>query len=124
MAAVTLTHLWLHDAADPSVYVKLRLHELSATPARRAEAREYAAGRVRKISRPTRRQTIAFDCRLVDRSTITQLEEWAGRTLMLRDPRGRKAWGFYEQVEVGEHRWTERGDVHIDFEVISHVEAV
>jgi hypothetical protein len=124
MATIDLNEAWVHLATDLATYVRLPIRDLEATPTRRVEAREYASGRVRRVSQPTRVTSVTVRSRLVDRATVATLDGWTGETVMLRDARGRKLWGFYRYLDIIEHAWTDRADVVFELLSITHDEAV
>jgi hypothetical protein len=124
MASIDLEQVWVHDAGDLASFVRLPVRELEAAPTRRVEAREYASGRLRRISRPAHHITVSITARLLSRGMVDRLDAWTGETLMLRDPRGRKLWGFFRELGVTEHAWTDRADVAFRFVAITQDEAV
>jgi hypothetical protein len=103
MAAVTLDQLYLHDAADLADYIAHPLEPTSWQPAVPAVRRVLAAGRRRLVRRTGRDDTVTITLRHVPTALVVRLEDdWPGRLLLLREPRGRVWWGFYDQVAVEE----------------------
>lgn len=124
MAAVTLGHLWLHDADDLSDVLVLRLRGMSSTPERRAERREYAGGRFRLVRGPQTVSTLTVDLSQVTSVQVARLEGWTSRVLMLRDPAGRKMFGFFDQFDVEDVFGSGRSDVTFRFEQVTRNEQV
>jgi len=102
MAGVTLDRLYLHTAADLSDYLAVYLDDLSESPEGPAEAREYANGRVRLITRPGIKSNVQIRLDLVSAADVQQLRTRAKTLLMLRDPFGRKLWGFYSAFSASQ----------------------
>ena len=125
MASVTLNELWIHDADDLSDYVRVRVSELSAPQEQAGEVREYAGGRRRIIRRKTRRREVSVELSNVDREVLPRLDDWAGRLLMLRDPRGRVMWGSFFSFSVEETRGLrDRVTVGFTFHQVFHDQEV
>ena len=125
MATVTLSGVYLASVTDLSDVLRLNAGvELSDAPAARVEARRYSAGRVRMVSRPGQDRALSVSARRVDRTTREQIEAWTGLLLLLRDGRGRKAYGFYNAPTFREQPGLAYSDVSLTFVQVSHDEAV
>lgn len=104
MATITLEQFYLHDAEDLAEYVAHPMEQTTWTAQVPAQRRLLAAGRSRVTRRANR--TDAALIRLSDIATadVYRLEyEWIGKRLMMREPRGRVWWGFYDTLTVEEH---------------------
>lgn len=124
MAGVTLTQLFLHDAADLSDYIAIDLHDLPSTKEAAAEARTYANGRIRLVTTPAAKQSIAITCRNVSPANRAILEGWTGTFLMLREPWGRVRWGFYASLDDSQWKHKDVVDVSFTFQSITASAAV
>jgi hypothetical protein len=127
MAVVSLTDLWLHDAADLSDFVTLEVSELVEVPAIEAPIRRYASGVLRMVRSGEVQHSYAVLCRLPSRSAVDQLREWAGQLLMLRDPLGRKRFGRFEEATFRELAMRDTDivyEVELTFDEITHSEEV
>lgn len=102
MASVTLSTLWVNDAADLSVAVALPLAALTWKPSKSGEVRTYGQGRRRLVTRVGSVRSADISLEYVDRSTVDRLEGWAGRLLCFRDPMGRKFYGAYLEPSIEE----------------------
>lgn len=103
MAEITLTDLWLHDATDLSSFVQLPLNKLSSVQGEVAgSVRRYAGGRLRFIRRPGDKDSLNVSLVMVSQTTADSINDWTGKLLMLRDPKGRKLFGTYRNVSIGE----------------------
>lgn len=124
MASVTLTRLWLHDAADLSDFITVRTAELGEVPAVHGEVRRYANGNLRAVRRAGTARQVRVRLRPSVRSDVDQIAAWTGRRLMLRDSRGRKLWGVYWDPQVTEVPGVDRADVSFTFEQVTYNESV
>lgn len=125
MASVEFGRLWLHLAEDHDTSLQLRLRKLDVSPAAAVELRGYAGGRLRAISTPLRRRTANVTLGPVDRADARTLEEdWPGRLLLWRDPRGRVWEGIYRSADVTEWRHRDAAIVRFTFERASDYEGV
>lgn len=98
MAAVELDRLWINDATDPSQYLAFRYGTLDDTPAVAVEVRAYAGGVRRAIRRPGRSRVVQATIFRVGTVEREWLIARLGRTVCLRDARGRKMFGVYGEV--------------------------
>lgn len=125
MASVTLQGIYLAPVSDLSNVLHLNAGAgLSESSNARAEARAYAAGRIRRVKRVGKDRTLALTARRIDRTTREQLDSWAGELLLLRDGRGRKVYGFYAQPQFAEQPGLPVCDVSLAFVQVTHDEAV
>lgn len=124
MASVTLTQVWLHDAADYTSYIQLDSEYIAETPLAEAPIRKYAGGRFRMVTIAGVQQSIQLTFGLPSRTAVNQLRSWAGRLLLLRDPIGRAVFGrfldprFRERAMVDET--TTAWEADIVFDQVTH----
>lgn len=124
MAIVLLNRLWLHDAANLADNVAIRVQQIDEEKSVDGDVRKYAGGRLRSVSSAGTRRTVEVELRLIERADVDTVKGWVGRKLMLRDPRGRKIFGVFHEVEVEEWPARDRATVTFTFEELSHSEAV
>lgn len=127
MASVTLTKVWLQDAADPSDYVQLTGTDLSEVPLANAPIRRYAGGRYRLITTPGIQSLYRLTVRAPTRTEANQIRTWTGSLLLLRDQMGRAVYGRYENPNFRESPQVGVNTVfQIDlaFEEVTHSPAV
>lgn len=125
MASVALDTVILASVADLSRIVRLDVSALSEDDAVDGETRTYASGRVRSITRAGRRRTVPLTFDLVqDRATLDLLRSWAGTTVLVRDPYGRKLYAVYHSLSVKEIIPVDVVEVSLTLTEISVSEAV
>ena len=123
--AVTLGTAWLNDAATPSDAISLPyMTSLQVTPAQTGEARRYAGGRLRAVSVLGKATAASLSAVAVTRAQVTWLEAHIGRTICLRDDRGRRLFAVYWEVPVDEHAYNLEADISLDLSQVTVVEAV
>lgn len=104
MTTLNLQGLWIAPASDLSDTLVLRARELSEVSQVHADARQYASGRVRLITRPGRSTTIPVVATFVERDDFLELKERQGTVQLFRDSRGRRVWGVISNVTGVEMR--------------------
>lgn len=102
MASVTLSTLWVSDAANPSQSYALPLSSLKWKTTKTGDVRTYGGGRRRLVTRKGTYRTADISLSFADRTTVRLLESWAGRLLLFRDPMGRKVYGVYLEPQIEE----------------------
>ena len=123
--AVTLGTAWLNDAATPSDAISLPyMTSLQVTPAQTGEVRRYAGGRLRAVSVLGKATAASLSAVAVTRAQVTWLEAHIGRTICLRDDRGRRLFAVYWEVPVDEHAYNLEADISLDLSQVTVVEAV
>lgn len=104
MPTLTLTAVWINLVASgedvSAASDDSRSREYSAT----GEVRTYGEGRQRSVSSEGERGSFTFTLVDVTEDQITTLREWAGQLVQVRDYRGRRFFGTYYAVQVGEPR--------------------
>lgn len=101
MTAVTLTEIFLNDAANPSDFMAFAYagDEYTLTTSRGGGVEGgYASGRVRGWSTAERRTTGAVTFHLTTPAQRAWLEAHLGTTVCLRDHHGYKAFGQYREL--------------------------
>lgn len=125
MASVKLETLWLNDAADLSDSQSfITMNGLSASVQPRVEARMMANGSTRKVTRVGRPRGLVAALPLLTRTQVRWLEDKAGRLLLVRDPTGRKFYGFFTGPDFNERVWDSTADTALTFFEITYGEAV
>lgn len=125
MASVELGELYLHDATDLSDYIHSDgFGGLDEEDAVDGEFRQYSAGRVRLIRRAGEPREVNVTLPAVSASDVEWLRVHKGRTLLLRDPRGRKMYGTFLRLSIPERHGPLRPHVSFRFVRITHTESV
>lgn len=106
---MTDTYTRLNLADDLGQEVQLRRTQGGGQTGVSGEVRQYASGRLRAVTRAARPGTFPLTFRTRDRTIITTLQSWCGRTVLLRDPRGRHEWCVFFTVDETDSapNWTE-----------------
>lgn len=126
MASVTLDHLWIQRASDPTDYVKVYLERKREATDRRGEVREYAGGRLRAFSRPGQVRKWQGDLQLITTSDYASLIDLQDVLVLWRDHLGDKMYGRYFQLDADRQRGPsgQVRRVRIRFEEVTHSEVV
>lgn len=119
MAVVALEQLWVHDAEDPSDYLRFYTSDRSDSSEIPGEVRRYAAGRLRTITRVGEAQNIGATLRLVSDTDLEQLKTWLGALLLVRDHRGRLMFGTYFKLAVVDYEDRSGYDVTVTFQQVT-----
>lgn len=120
MAVVTLTKLWLHEAADLSEYRSWYSTDRRDGRDQAGEVREYANGRRRLVTTPAKAQKLGVTVRLVTDDDLVWLDDHAGTLLMLRDHRGRVVFGSYFTLDIVDYDDQSGYDVSFAFESVTY----
>ena len=102
MATVTLTKVWLHDAADLSTSIEVGAANVLENPKRLAPVRKYAGGRFRLITVPGIAKAYQLSFPYLTRSEVNQIRTWSGKLLLMRDSFGRKVYGRWDEPTFSE----------------------
>ncbi len=124
MASVTLDRVWLHLVSDLGTYEEFYSGKPGDSRESAGEVQAYASGRLRTVTRPLRRQTLAV--RLVDvtAAQVDTLDGWQTATLMYRDDAGRVRFGAYFALEVDTYPFGQGYEVSLTLQQVTYVEAV
>lgn len=123
MASITFNGLFLHEAADLSVYRRIRVRDIQEDAQVDTRIRKYASGRLR--ARTTEGYPRRLNIELVNqpREIVNQLRAWRGVELFLRGPRGRAFHGIITALSFTEYSSLQTADVSFEFaEVTDSVE--
>lgn len=121
MATVTLTEVWIHDAAEPSNYVTSDGFGTGGpTDAARGEVRTYAQGRRRVIRRAGRSRTYDRTFPAVSDAWLEWMGDHIGSTVMVRDPKGRLFFGVFWSLDVTDLPGGAPPDVTVEFEDVTY----
>lgn len=102
MTSVTVEDAWFNLASDLSQSVTMVLTGESDMTARPVDVRRYAGGRTRSVTRPGVKKQLNLAFELAARDDMHTLEDWIGKTVLYRDPRGRRLWGVFGAVDESE----------------------
>lgn len=119
MAEVELDDLWLHTASDLSDYLMLELNGEVEDTSKQAVARRYANGRVRMIASAGTFARLDLRLEQVELPDVATLRSWVGTELLLREPRGRVMFGFYDSIRVEEVAAVGLAQVSLTFQEIT-----
>lgn len=86
--------------------------------------RTYAGGRTRNVSSAGTNGELTVKLRDVTQSQIDTLDAWREQTIQFRDHRGRKIFGVYHEVAVGDRKVTTLYDVSLVIQELTYNEAV
>lgn len=123
MAAVALTRVFLSLADDPAQVIAA----FSADPSEREDidgAVESYGDRRRIVLGDDEGRTLQRTLRLLTPAQVALLRSWKGRALLLRDKKGRKAYGTFFQLQVVDYVDRDSADVSLTFIESSFDEAV
>lgn len=125
MASVTLRTLWLNDADDLSDSMSFPwMSKLSVQTAKPGEVRLMSNGRLRVVTRAGQTRTFDVDLPNLTRVEVEWLEAHIGRTLLVRDDRGRKIYGAFFTLPDDAHQYDDENDVQLTLQEITRSEAV
>jgi hypothetical protein len=97
MAEVTLTTVWIHEAADTSTSITLDVSDLGERTGGYGKVQRLAGGRLVAVSLEGDRSRYTITGELTTRSDVDTVRGWAaGTELMIRGPFGRVVWGIIE----------------------------
>lgn len=102
MATLTLTDLYVHDAADLSDYTTVGQNAEMVDTSQPVEVRRMAGGRFRSVSRPGAQRVVQLTCRGVTRAEYVDLRSRVGVPVLVRDQRGLRLWGVIGSVSASE----------------------
>ena len=125
MASVSLTTLWLCDAADLTDCQSFPyLNAKGNSPQSNVTLAEYAAGRVMATRTPLKAQQLAVTLLACTAEQTAWLESKAGVLLLVRDDLGRKFYGIYTTPGGTDHQYNTDADVTLVLNEVSNSEAV
>lgn len=124
MASVTLDRLYVHLASNHDDYIRIWLESEKERTSKDGEVREYAGGRMRSVVRVGRRQTLAVTHEQMARADVDKLRGYLGKLLLVREPRGRKLWAVFHDIDIDEIAPVDLVNVTLTFHEVTHDEAV
>lgn len=125
MAAVSLGTLFIGDAANLADQIMFPfMSQLAVTAEVSGENRRYANGRIRSVSRSGKVEIAAVALPACTRAQVQWLEDHLGRTVLVRDDRGRKLYGNYRSLNISEHAYNKEADVTLTVSSVSYSEVV
>lgn len=117
--------VWLNDLLAPSdVMAWPLMSSLSVTPTMTGEIRSYAGGVDVAIVRVGKRSPVKVNLPHCTRTQLAWLEAHLGRTVCIRDDRGRRLFGVYFAVPAAENRHNLEASVDLDITQVTVAEAV
>jgi hypothetical protein len=125
MVSMSLGTVWLNSASDLSDFLAVEyVTGIEAAPTQAGEVRTYAGGRLRNVSWDGDQQNLNLTFGVLTRSAVRWVERHAGRTIVVRDPVGRKFFGVYRNPRITERRGENAADVSLTVEQTSSSEVV
>lgn len=118
MATVTLAAVWIYNVANPSVVISAgSMGSMGASSSGGASgsltrsdtttstgaARLYANGTVRWVSTVGAPEVYTCTLRALTQAQVDLLQSWIGQTCLIRDRVGRRLWGTFGSVAVGDY---------------------
>lgn len=104
MASIRLDTVLLGPVDDLTSQVRLDVASLRERDGKAGEVRTYANGRRRHVARAGRQRTVTVQAEVLrNRVLLHSLRSWEGQTVLLRDPRGRKVYGVFFDLEIDEN---------------------
>lgn len=123
MASVVLREVWIHDADDLADNITGDgFGDGGPEDSVRGEVRTYSQGRRRAVKRKGEARTYGRTFPSASVDLVDWLTDHLGRTVMVRDPRGRLFWAVYFAVSVPDRHGRVRPDVTISFESVTFSE--
>lgn len=125
MALVSLDAVVLAPVDDLSSQVALEVTSLQERAAKSGEVRTYAGGRRRSVTKAGSQRSVTMGLEVIrDRPLLDRLASWQGQVLLLRDPRGRKVYGVYYDVDISENVTADFAQVTLTLQEITYPEYV
>lgn len=123
MARITLDTLVLSDAVNPAdTMVFPLMSRLTVTPRVDGEIRTRATGRRVSVSRPGIDRKIDVTLPHCDRTQVEWVERMTGRTLLVRDDRGRKLYGICFEPVIDEIGYLREANVEMSLQQVTQPE--
>lgn len=126
-AIIEFEGAWLSDVINPTVNVHACFPDSTAKLALDGDVRFYAGGRSRVIT--TNKRVSEFPLVMSDLTAdeVQQMQDWRGKTLLLRDEIGRRVFGTYLSLDVTDRytsRFGWRSMVSLTFTELTYSEGV
>ena len=110
MATLTLTKTFINLMTTGASVAAYRNASDDDTQAMTGRVSTYAGGRQRAITQAGVQSQWKVPLRQVTAADVETLRSWMGQTVLVRDNRGRKAWGII--LEVPRAPWKEQLDTY------------
>lgn len=99
---VVFTPLYLHDAADLSSFDSWGVGGITEVKEASGSVTAFANGRLRAVTGPSKARTYQVSLPYIDRSTLTALDSYLNKPVLLRGPRGRVVYGQFFDYNITE----------------------
>lgn len=99
-STITLTRLWLNNAADPADLMSFRTPSYTPGATKPGDVRELAGGRLRLVTRAGRARSHSVVLRKLSAEQEAWLDDHLGELLTVRDPAGGKYVATYLGLSV------------------------
>lgn len=125
-AEVVITSVKINLASDLTNYQDFPLmSDLQTLDEQMGEARIYANGRMRIVTKPGKPRSFQLSLPACTRAQINWLKLYVGQGVLVRDDRENKVWCVYFKMPVVEFSTdTDRGDITLALTEYTHIEAV
>lgn len=123
MATLNLTRTWVNLLATGAAVSGATGRGRGESYSVPGEMRTYLGGRRRSITAAGEVGTYKFTMLRLPRVSVETLRSWTGQGVQVRDNKGRRYFGVYYDVDVGEYldaKW----DVSITLSVMTQAEGV
>lgn len=127
MASITLTKVWIAESTDLTTQVQLDTGPINEEVKLPGQIRRYAGGVYRTITAQGTETSVSFPALAMNRADLDALRSWAGKTVLYRDPLGRKFFGTFLAPKVSERPIGQTGVVwalQLDITRLSFTEEV
>lgn len=125
MATIELASILLGPADDLASQIELDVSALDEDDAVDGAVRTYAANRRRPVKTATTSRALPLAFEIVqDRELLDLVRSWKGRTLLYRDPLGRKVWCVFFALQVKERIVVDIAEVSLTLTEVTFDEAV
>lgn len=123
---ITLDRLWLNPVDDLTEGMGFRLAAASLVqaPQLSGEVRQYGGGRLKAATTTTIAQQLPPTLLLDTRDEEAAIEAWQGRTVCVRDPKGRKYYAVYFNPQITEYPGLDMSVVTLTLDEVTQSEAV
>jgi len=122
MASITLNKTWI-NLLDTGVGLSFyTAHDRAQSKSVSGEVRTYAGGRQRSVTAVGTRSQVSILLRQVTQNDIDTLTSWFGKTVVVRDHRGRRWFGVFYTLDIADRRKKTLHDVTITVYSVTYVE--
>lgn len=100
--SVTFSSLYLHDASDFTNFHSWGVGDIYEVKESDGAVVTFANGRLRAITGSRKARTYEVTLPYIERNTLTDLDQYLNKPVMLRGPRGRVIFGQFFDYNIGE----------------------